>query len=798
VPLDPDYPEERLAYMIQNSWVGIILTQEKLRHKLSSLVPAATRLITLDGQWPEINSCISDLKAQHVQLQQQVRPHHLAYVIYTSGSTGNPKGVMVEHQSVVNHNLYARRQYQITSADRQLQFSSISFDLFVEEVFVVLASGAQLVLEQKDKLLSLEHLGKLIEERKITTLNVPTAFFHELVASSTDLHGIKTVIVGGEELAYQRARVFKESFPDINIHNTYGPTEATIISAATCVTGDLLSQHASVPIGSPIANTQIYILDGHNNVQPVGVPGELHIAGDGLARGYLNRPELTEEKFVANPFAPGKRMYKTGDLARWLEDGNIQYMGRIDTQVKIRGFRIELGEIEACLNQHPGIRDSAVIAQGGEGNRQLIAFYRAKETTAERIVELPIEELRAYLQRSLPEYMMPAGFMSLAAIPLNANGKVDRRALARMDVTIASTAAFVGPENETEKQLVEIWAQVLNREPEKIGVNDNFFELGGHSLSAVQLMAKMNRHFNQLLPLAAMFTAPNIRALAKLISSKEAVPVDILVPMQTNGDALPIFGVPGAGGNVFSLQPLSKAFGSSQPFYGLQPVGLDGKTSPLDSVEQTAKANIAALKAVQPHGPYTLVGHSYGGVVAFEMARMLLEQAEQISSLILLDSLAPSVMQERDGGDDATDLFDACTEVANLHGATLAIDLERLRQSSSEENVQYVVELLNGCGIEINGEQFSAFYRVYQANLGCYRAYRPSMLAQKIDVALYRATQGHEDGQITPVDCGWNQLLAGPVRVHDVEANHFSMLEEPHIEQIAGALGLPSALAASY
>ncbi len=253
----------------------------------------------------------------------------------------------------------------------------------------------------------------------------------------------------------------------------------------------------------------------------MGVPGELHIAGDGLARGYLNRPELTEEKFVANPFAPGKRMYKTGDLARWLEDGNIQYLGRMDTQVKIRGFRIELGEIEACLNQHPEIQDSAVIAKEQEGNKQLIAFYRAKETTEERIVEVPVEELRAHVQRSLPEYMMPAGFKSLAEIPLNGNGKVDRRALGKMEVLIGSGREYVAPGNEREKQLVEIWAGVLGREAETIGVNDNFFELGGHSLLATQLVAKIRSRMEVELPLKALFEEPSVAQLARLIARTE-------------------------------------------------------------------------------------------------------------------------------------------------------------------------------------------------------------------------------------------------------------------------------------
>jgi thioesterase domain-containing protein/acyl carrier protein len=394
--------------------------------------------------------------------------------------------------------------------------------------------------------------------------------------------------------------------------------------------------------------------------------------------------------------------------------------------------------------------------------------------------------------------MVPAAFVSLAVIPLNPNGKVDRRVLARMDVTIASGRKYVVPRSDTEKQLVAIWAEVLNLTPEKIGVNDNFFELGGHSLSTVQLMAKINRQFKQLLPLAVMFTASNIAALAQLISNKEATSIDILVPIQTKGNAPPIFGVPGAGGNVLSLQPLSRALGTEQPFYGLQAVGLDGRTLPLNSVEETAKANIAALKSLQPAGPYSLIGHSYGGVVAYEMARTLLEHGEEISSLILLDSMAPSVMQRKMANDEVTELFDVCTTIANLHGASVKIDLQRLQRSSGGENVQYIVDLLNDCGVEIDSEQFTAFYGVYRANLLCYRTYTPSMLPLKIDVWLYRATQGHQLGPTMPPDYGWNQLLQGPIRIQDVVANHFSILEKVHIQGLAGAFDLSAAFAASY
>jgi thioester reductase-like protein len=345
---------------------------------------------------------------------------------------------------------------------------------------------------------------------------------------------VRQIFCSGEALDRKSVDRYRTRFPNAAMHNLYGPTEAAIdVTAYDCAQ----LEYPFVPIGKPIDNTQIYILDADGHPQPIGVPGELHIAGDNLARGYLERPELTAERFVTNPFTPGARMYKTGDLARWLDDGNIQYLGRIDTQVKIRGFRIETGEIEAQLDQHPTIKESAVIAQGQGDEKQLIAFYRASETQGDELVQLPAEELRAHLLRTLPEFMVPAAFVSLAMIPLSSNGKADRGALARMDVSIASAEEYVAPRNEKERQLVEIWAQVLNRAPETIGVNDNFFELGGHSLLAVKLIERM-RQQRLHATLQELFTAPTLAKLAATVDFVEEADVAAVETPDLDGEAV--------------------------------------------------------------------------------------------------------------------------------------------------------------------------------------------------------------------------------------------------------------------
>jgi amino acid adenylation domain-containing protein len=788
LPVDPAYPDDRVEYMLQDSQAAVVLTQERLRNKVKSLLLGDVKLVSLDKEWPDISRSAAALQASGAELRREVQPQNLAYLIYTSGSTGKPKGVLVEHQALVNRLHWMQDCYRLTADDVVLQKTPYSFDVSVWEFFWPLMTGASLVFADPEGHKDVGYLESLIQRAKVTTLHFVPSMLRVFLENARGSCGcVRQIFCSGEALDKRSVDDYRTRFPEAALHNLYGPTEAAIdVTAYDC---SQLS-YPFVPIGKPIANTQIHILNAHQHLQPIGVPGELHIAGDNLARGYLNRPELTKEKFVANPFQPGTRMYKTGDLARWLDDGNIQYLCRMDTQLKIRGVRIELGEIEASLNQYPEIQDCAVVAQGPEGDKQLIAFYSTKTRVSGEPVQLPAEALRAHLAQTLPEYMIPAAFVSLLAIPLSSNGKADRRALVSKQFKISSGRPYVPPRTDLERQLVEIWAGVLNLPPAKIGINDSFFELGGHSLSAVQLIARMSRRLSQSLPLAFLFRASNIAALAKLISTKTITSGDILVPIQTNGNALPVFGLPGADGHAWSLRSLSRILGPDQPFYGLQSAGSDGKTPPLSTVEQTALANLSAIKAVQSKGPYRLIGFSYGGVVAYEMARILLEQGEHISSLVLLDSLAPAVMRQHSPADEAAELFQACTMAANLSGVHLEIDAERFRQSSIEENSQYVLGFLNARGFEITAEQLKALHDIYRANLLSYSAYQPLKLIRHVDVSLYRATQNQQNAAPMPRDYGWNELLLKPVHVYDVEGDHFSFIKKLDPQGLTEALKL--------
>jgi amino acid adenylation domain-containing protein len=751
VPLDPDYPADRLGYMLEDTRASVVLTQARLKERLRELTGPDTLIVALDEDWARIEEEATGLTANKL-----ARPDSLAYVIYTSGSTGRPKGVMVEHRGLVNHNQCVRRRYGVCEDDAQIQIASTSFDLFAEEVFAILLSGAKLVLEKKERYLSPDDLTRLIAEHGVTILNVPTAFFHQIMAAGVPPGQVKTVVVGGEALDYARAQAFRRQFPQVKLMNTYGPTETTIISSMTEVTPALLAGHAFVPIGAPIDNTQIHILDAQGAVQPIGVPGELVIAGHGLARGYLNRDDLTAERFIANPFVPGERMYRTGDLARWLGDGNIQYLGRMDTQVKVRGFRIELGEIEAQLNAHSQIETSIVVASGGDGAKRLVAFYVARDGAG-----VDAEALRAHLQATLPAYMTPAAFVPLTQVPMTPNGKVDRRALERMDVTVQSSRGHVAPRTATEQRLAALWEQVLDLAPGIVGAHDSFFDLGGHSLLAVRLMAGIGKEFGQSLPLEAMFQYPDVAAMAAALEQQSPQAFRVLTAIQPQGTETALFAVPGAGGNVLSFAPLSRAIDhllrdarrGPQPFYGLQNHGLDEAGAPAD-VAAIAAVNLAAMRTVQPHGPYRLLGHSFGGVVAYEMARQLLAEGETVATLLLLDALAPELMA----------------------------------QSATEDGATLAAALSGADAPDIDPAQAAVYVRAFDANLAAIRAYRPQPLpagAGGPDVTLLRIHGLHGKPSATPDDYGWGALLGRAPRVRYADGEHMTMLQNDHALQLA-------------
>ncbi|MDR5873396.1 non-ribosomal peptide synthetase [Halomonas sp. CUBES01] len=501
VPLDPDYPSDRLAYMVEDSGIELLLTQQHLRDAL----PVADGLNVIDLDRLEV--------AHHAPTNPNVALHgeNLAYVIYTSGSTGRPKGAANHHHALSNRLQWMQDAYGLTNDDVVLQKTPFSFDVSVWEFFWPLMQGARLVMAPPGAHREPTQLVELISTHKITTLHfVPSmlqAFLaHGEVETCTSL---TRIVCSGEALpAELQSQVFAR-LPHAALYNLYGPTEAAIDVTHWKCQDDGRNQ---VPIGQPIAGIRTYVLDCDLNLAPLGVAGELYLGGIGLARGYLHRPDLTAERFIADPFVKGERLYRTGDLVRWREDGQLEYLGRLDHQVKIRGLRIELGEIEAELSAQPGVRESVVVAQEGPGGSRLVAYVVPQADS-----ELDSTSLREALGQKLPDYMVPGVVVTLEALPLNANCKVDRMALPEPD--LASNSQYEPPQGEVEEALADIWSEVIG--VERVGRYDNFFELGGHSLLATQISARFTQRFGEALPVRLIFEHPMLAKLATQVALKQ-------------------------------------------------------------------------------------------------------------------------------------------------------------------------------------------------------------------------------------------------------------------------------------
>jgi len=505
VPLDPEYPSDRVAFMIEDTDVPVLLTQEKL---LVSLPEQRAKVICLDSGWNPIAGGSTE------NPHGESAPGNLAYVIYTSGSTGRPKGVMNEHQGIVNRLLWMQEEYQLTSADRVLQKTPYSFDVSVWEFFWPLQTGASLILAKPGGHRDGAYLTELIIDKKITTLHfVPSML--RIFLEEADVErctSIKRVICSGEALPFDLQKCFFERL-NTELHNLYGPTEAAVdVTYWACRSN---SDCDIVPIGYPVANTQMYILDSNLSPVPIGCTGELHIGGVQVARGYLKRPELTAEKFIPDPFSddPAARLYKTGDLARYFPDGSIEYLGRIDFQVKIRGLRVELGEIEVRLAELEALKKFIVVVREDRpGDQRLVAYYVLKPG-----FEALISDWRNYLRTKLPDYMVPQHFVELESIPLSPNGKVDRKALPKPEVDQVSKKTYEAPRSETEQKVAAVWQEVLNLD--KIGVEDNFFDLGGHSLLMVRAHRKLKDIVDKDITMVNLFQYPTINALSNFLSS---------------------------------------------------------------------------------------------------------------------------------------------------------------------------------------------------------------------------------------------------------------------------------------
>jgi amino acid adenylation domain-containing protein len=634
VPLDPWYPKDRLAYMLGNSGIAVLLTQECL---LERLPPGNHRTVCLDSDWPAI------ARQPEERCASGVTPDNLVYVIYTSGSTGTPKGAGVYHRGFVNLMHWFVTEFSLSPTDRTLLVSSMSFDLTQKNLFGPLMAGGQLHLPAAPRY-DASAITRTIAEQRITLLNCAPSAFYPLAVDQADhpkLQSLRCLFLGGEPIAVgQMASWVRSPYFRCEIANTYGPTECSdICSFYRLREYDRYTAGQSVPIGKPINNVQVLILDGHLNPVPVGVPGEVCVLGEGVGAGYLLDPRLTAQKFLPDPFnrESGRRLYRTGDLARYRPDGNVEFLGRLDHQVKVRGYRIEMGEIETALRKHRSLREAVVVARDAlGGDKRLVGYLvpapdQPVPTTA---------ELRAFLKDILPDYMVPASFVWLRAMPLTPSGKVDRQALPMTGESPGQEAAArVAPRTPTEEALARLWEKILGTE--SIGVTDNFFDLGGHSLLAVRLFAEIHKTFGKQLPLATLFQGGTIEHLALILDEvSPALSSATLQTIQPQGSRRPIFFASGPNTNSLGYVPLSRCLGTDQPIFGLQSSYRKQTHTPYTQSEfaELARQYVAAMKEVQPVGPYQLGGMCEGAQIAFEMARLLEEQGDEVVFLAILNT----------------------------------------------------------------------------------------------------------------------------------------------------------------
>ncbi len=774
VPMDPAYPAERLAFLLADAQVRVLITQSGLVDKLP---PHQAVEICLDSDWPRIAGRPADNPAR------QVEPENAAYVIYTSGSTGKPKGVVVTHANVTRLFSSTENWFGFGPHDTWTLFHSAAFDFSVWEIWGALFHGGRLIVVPQGVVRSPEAFHELLVREGVTVLNqTPSAFRNLILADERSPDSarlaLRLVIFGGEALE------FKMLLPWVRRHgerpelvNMYGITETTVHVTYFKIPREAIENDSGSLVGTRIPDLELYVLDGKRQPAPIGVPGELYVGGAGVARGYLNRPELTKEKFVANPFghssAGRSLLYKTGDLVRFRRDGNLEFLGRIDNQVKIRGFRIEMGEIENALREHPAVGAAAVtVIDEGPLDKRLVAHFVPLNK------EVPDEaDLRQFLKQKLPSYMVPSRIYPLEALPLTLNGKIDRSALS---TPRANDRPVPGPEPRgvVEVLLLQIWEDVLGRRP--IGLDDDFFDLGGHSLLGMRLLAGVERAFSKRLTLVNFFEAPTVRKMAELLKSSGSTAAHSrLIPISSSGSGSPLFLI----GPQPLFRPLILRLAGNHPVIGfLQPEA--AAFDPPFRLEDIAERYIRMLREYQPRGPYSLAGWCVDGMLAFEMAQQLRATGEDVPVVILIDSFnrARSPYGSRWAAGRDRLKFHA-RNLAHLDfsskSAYLVDRLDTAREHTKRVVWSWFYKLHVWTDRRLN-DQLRSFERVLSVANSDYLP-----LPYDGRVVLMRASV-RPPGTDADAAYGWRQIVPN-LTVVDVPANHRDMFAEPNVQVMASA-----------
>ena len=739
VPLDSAYPRERLLQTVRDSGLKLLVTHNKFREAFAK---TDARCIELNVDAKTIRS--DPGKSTHAG------PQNLAYVLFTSGSTGSPKGVALEHHNAVNFVQWAQTVFTPQELAGTLFSTSLCFDLSIFEIFVPWSVGGTVIIVPNALA-----LPELPGSSKVTLINTVPSVMSELLRAGAVPDSVKTINLAGEALPPSLVADLYDRTSVRNVYNLYGPTETSTYATYTRV-----SPGAEVTIGNPIANTQAYILDRDRNLVPQGGRGELYLAGEGLARGYFARPDLTDERFVPNPFSsdPGRRMYRTGDLCRQRANGTLEYLGRLDHQIKLRGFRIELGEIEVLLAKHEDVQQAVVTVFEARGERRLIAYVSSKTG---RIIAVP--ELRRHLERILPAYMVPDIFVAVNEFPRLANGKVNRRALPVPEAP--ATTSGVAARNPMEMTLAGVWENVLHRE--HIGVTDNFFDLGGHSLLAARLIADIQSETGHKVPLSAIFRAPTIESLAVLLKSDSAtIPDPLLMQLRQGNARIPFFAVAAPGVNSIGFAQLTRHIGGDHAFYKLQGSGPlpVGRPYQYEELRNLAAEYIAALRSVQPRGPYCLGGMCEGVQIAQEMILQLEAQAEEVGFFAIFDTWVMENSQVR------------MLWLIDYYLGRIRT-FQQLPASEQMATIQRVLTRVMGRDHHVDSEWGKAYWPDEMFKPPRFRA--PVILFKRARQPFY---------YVRDPEMGWGARSEGGVEICEMNCGHIEVLREPYVAVVGEKL----------
>jgi amino acid adenylation domain-containing protein len=768
VPIDPDYPAERLKFIAEDTAVRWVLTQRSV----NTVLPAAVPSIWVDAADSPIRKCSTE------PVINRSNPESVGVVIYTSGSTGKPKAVCIPHRAAVR-TVRNTNYIQVVPEDRVAQAGSPSFDAAIMEIWLALVNGATLVGVPRDTLLGPAELTRLLRGERISILVLNTSYVHQIARDTPEvLKGVRKVLFGGEAAEPGPLReLLKHVGPSVLV-NGYGPAEGCVITTYHEIT-DIPEDLTTVPIGRPVSNAQVYLLDPQQRLVPIGIQGEIYIGGEGVARGYLNRPDLTAQRFVPDTFSdqPGKLLYRTGDLARMRGNGELEFRGRADEQVKIRGHRIELAEVRQAVAGHPEVKQVFLLVREDQpGDKRLIAYVTLRNP-------LPAAQdlLRQHAKDKLPAHMLPAAYVIMDSIPLNTNGKVDRKALPAPNERPDLSRSYQAPESDLERKLTCAWQELLR--VDHVGVNDNFFDLGGHSLLAARLIARIEKETGNNIPVATLFEAPTIaRLVRRLTQGTYASAWSPLVELHAwdgNTTAEPLFCVHSLGANLVSFHKIASLMRRDRAVYGLQPHGLDGRQAPLESIDAMASAYIQEIRKKQPHGPYYLAGVRIGGVLAYEIAQQLRAAGEKVALVALIDSFLPGELQYLHSRPALTEYLDAHLG-------------DMLRLPGFDALKYFATWIANGgirLGRALGWRERSTIARatktVGEAHRRAVLAYKPKPYDGKL-VQLMCSDAPHrayEDRRLA-----WSSLAQGGLEVRIVPGNHLTIVEEPLVQVLAQEL----------